>query len=146
MHFSQTLSALTVDLPLCRREQGNIAEAYTSTHLRHPPAAASRTKTLFDSLESTCPLNLLPDMAAVSPSSSPRLPSPPPIPEVQFGPQSPGMGDISKELSLDATSKPDEGSARRIRPGTRAADMALGPSLVPLSQVRHRLRLSASAD
>jgi len=81
------------------------------------------------------PLDLLFDMAAVSPSSSPRLPSPPPIPEVQFGPQSPGMGDLSKELSLDATSKPDEGSARRIRPGTRAADMALGPSLVPLSQL-----------
>ncbi|KAK5250629.1 hypothetical protein LTR20_008477 [Exophiala xenobiotica] len=74
-------------------------------------------------------------MAAVSPSSSPRLPSPPPIPEVQYGPQSPGMGDISKELSLDATSKPDEGSARRVRPGTRAADMASGPPLVPLSQL-----------
>ncbi|KAG9775403.1 Mob1/phocein, partial [Aureobasidium melanogenum] len=76
-----------------------------------------------------------PARSGVSPSSSPRLPSPPPIPEVQFGPQSPGMGDISKELSLDATSKPDEGAARRIRPGTKAAEMAMGPPLVPLSQL-----------
>ncbi|EXJ53528.1 uncharacterized protein A1O5_13199 [Cladophialophora psammophila CBS 110553] len=72
--------------------------------------------------------------SGVSPSSSPRLPSPPPIPEVQFGPKSPGV-DLSKELSLEATSKPDEGAARRIRPGTKAADMALGPPLVPLSQL-----------
>ncbi|OAL32088.1 hypothetical protein AYO20_08026 [Fonsecaea nubica] len=75
-----------------------------------------------------------PSRSGVSPSSSPRLPSPPPIPEVQFGPKSPGV-DLSKELSLDATSKPDEGAARRIRPGTKAADMALGPPLVPLSQL-----------
>ncbi|KAJ9609364.1 hypothetical protein H2200_005691 [Cladophialophora chaetospira] len=75
-----------------------------------------------------------PSRSGVSPSSSPRLPSPPPIPEVQFGPQSPGV-DLSKELSLEATSKPDEGAARRIRPGTRAADMAMGPPLVPLSQL-----------
>ncbi|EXJ90221.1 hypothetical protein A1O1_03320 [Capronia coronata CBS 617.96] len=73
--------------------------------------------------------------AGVSPSSSPRLPSPPPIPEVQFGPKSPGVGDISKELSLDAISRPDEGATRRIRPGTKAADMAIGPPLVPLSQL-----------
>ncbi|KIX02196.1 uncharacterized protein Z518_08135 [Rhinocladiella mackenziei CBS 650.93] len=76
-----------------------------------------------------------PSRSGVSPSSSPRLPSPPPIPEVQFGPKSPGIGDISKELSLDATCKPDEGAARRIRPGTKAADMAMGPPLVPLSQL-----------
>ncbi|KIX94656.1 uncharacterized protein Z520_09702 [Fonsecaea multimorphosa CBS 102226] len=75
-----------------------------------------------------------PSRSGVSPSSSPRLPSPPPIPEVQFGPKSPGV-DLSKELSLDATSKPDEGAARRIRPGTKAADMALGPPLIPLSQL-----------
>ncbi|ETI27381.1 hypothetical protein G647_09571 [Cladophialophora carrionii CBS 160.54] len=75
-----------------------------------------------------------PSRSGVSPSSSPRLPSPPPIPEVQFGPKSPGI-DPTKELSLDATSKPDEGAARRIRPGTKAADMAMGPPLVPLSQL-----------
>jgi hypothetical protein len=75
-----------------------------------------------------------PSRSGVSPSSSPRLPSPPPIPEVQFGPKSPGV-DLSKELTLDAASKPDEGAARRIRPGTKAADMALGPPLVPLSQL-----------
>lgn len=77
---------------------------------------------------------ITPSRSGVSPSSSPRLPSPPPIPEVQFGPKSPGI-DLSKELSLDATSKPDEGAARRIRPGTKAADMALGPPLVPLNQL-----------
>ncbi|KAL2405902.1 hypothetical protein ABEF95_005408 [Exophiala dermatitidis] len=82
-----------------------------------------------------------PARTGVSPSSSPRLPSPPPIPEVQFGPQSPGMGDISKELSLDATSKPDEGAARRIRPGTKAAEMAMGPPLVPLSQLESPFQL-----
>lgn len=77
---------------------------------------------------------ITPSRSGVSPSSSPRLPSPPPIPEVQFGPKSPGI-DLSKELSLDATSKPDEGAARRIRPGTKAADMAMGPPLVPLNQL-----------
>ncbi|EXJ80637.1 hypothetical protein A1O3_06921 [Capronia epimyces CBS 606.96] len=73
--------------------------------------------------------------AGVSPSNSPRLPSPPPIPEVQFGPKSPGIGDTSAELSLDATSRPDEGAGRRIRPGTRSSDMVVGPPLVPLSQL-----------
>ena len=81
-----------------------------------------------------------PSRSGVSPSSSPRLPSPPPIPEVQFGPKSPGI-DLSKELSLDATSKPDEGAARRIRPGTKAADMAMGPPLVPLSQLDSAFQL-----
>ena len=36
---------------------------------------------------------------------------------------------------MDATSKPDEGAARRIRPGTKAADMATGPPLVLLSEL-----------
>ena len=75
-----------------------------------------------------------PSRSGVSPSSSPRLPSPPPIPEVQFGPKSPGISDMN-EFHLEASSKSDEGAARRIRPGTKAAAMALGPPLVPLSQV-----------
>lgn len=70
----------------------------------------------------------------VSPSSSPRLPSPPPMPELQFGPQSPLSGS-AHEVHVDASNKPDEAARRRIRPGTKAADMANGPPLVPLNQV-----------
>lgn len=83
----------------------------------------------------------------VSPSSSPRLPSPPPIPEVQIGlksptinalpnstlPGQPALGTPSPELA--DLSNPDNGVTRRIRPGTKAADMASGPPLVPLSEV-----------
>ncbi|KAK5052571.1 hypothetical protein LTR84_002436 [Exophiala bonariae] len=75
-----------------------------------------------------------PSHSGVSPSSSPRLPSPPPIPEVQFGPKSPGISDMN-DFQLETSSRPDEGAARRIRPGTKAADMAMGPPLVPLSQL-----------
>ena len=71
-----------------------------------------------------------------SPSSSPRLPSPPPMPEMQFGPQSPSTSANTNELQVDTQNKPDESARRRIRPGTRAADMARGPPLVPLIQVR----------
>jgi hypothetical protein len=74
--------------------------------------------------------------AAVSPSSSPRLPSPPPFTEVQIGPQSPTVGDKGGDGQLFAPlTETDDGSTRRIRPGTKAADMASGPPLVPLSQV-----------
>ncbi|RMD40638.1 hypothetical protein DV735_g4504, partial [Chaetothyriales sp. CBS 134920] len=76
-----------------------------------------------------------PVRTGVSPSSSPRLPSPPPMPELQFGPQSPVLGSSAQELQADATNKPDDSARRRIRPGTRAADMALGPPLVPLNQL-----------
>jgi hypothetical protein len=73
--------------------------------------------------------------AGVSPSSSPRLPSPPPLTEDQIGPQSPSIGDSNDtELSVSGMGE-DDGSTRRIRPGTRAADMAFGPPLIPLSQV-----------
>jgi len=72
----------------------------------------------------------------VSPSSSPRLPSPPPFTEVQIGPKSPTVGDSpGKGKLLGGSTKPDDGSTRRIRPGTKAADMASGPPLVPLAQV-----------
>lgn len=83
----------------------------------------------------------------MSPSSSPRLPSPPPIPEVQIGlksptinalpnstlPGPPTLGKTSPELA--DLSNPENGVTRRIRPGTKAADMASGPPLVPLSEV-----------
>ncbi|KAF3480571.1 Mob1 family protein [Arthroderma uncinatum] len=76
--------------------------------------------------------------SAASPSSSPRLPSPPPFTEVQIAPKSPtvsdGTGDGSDEL-LGIPHGQDEASARRIQPGTKAADMASGPPLVPLSEL-----------
>ncbi|KAJ5123949.1 uncharacterized protein N7515_007774 [Penicillium bovifimosum] len=70
--------------------------------------------------------------AGVSPSSSPRLPSPPPFTEVQIGPQSPSVGEV---FGKDGDLGEDDGSTRRIRPGTKAADMAFGPPLIPLSQL-----------
>ena len=75
----------------------------------------------------------------VSPSTSPRLPSPPPFPEVQITPNSPKPGLPSGNTAPDLkdASKPDDGAGRRIRPGTKAADMASGPPLVPLVEVSH---------
>ncbi|EAW14033.1 Mob1 family protein [Aspergillus clavatus NRRL 1] len=76
--------------------------------------------------------------ASVSPSSSPRLPSPPPFTEVQIGPISPSVGEsFGKETEefLAASKQSDDASTRRIRPGTKAADMAVGPPLIPLSQL-----------
>ena len=74
-------------------------------------------------------------MGPASPSSQ-RLPSPPPFPEVQIGPKSPGIatpGDASTEA--ENTAKYDQQAVRRIRPGTKAAEMTVGPPLVPLSEV-----------
>lgn len=81
---------------------------------------------------------------SISPSTSPRLPSPPPFPEVQIAPKSPIYGTTGSIAAQDA----DEaamlkiGATRRIRPGTKASEMASGPPLVPLSEVRslHRSR------
>ncbi|KAF7168946.1 hypothetical protein CNMCM5623_001840 [Aspergillus felis] len=76
--------------------------------------------------------------AGASPSSSPRLPSPPPFTEVQIGPKSPSVGDsFGKETQeyLAASKGNDDASSRRIRPGTKATDMAGGPPLIPLSQL-----------
>ncbi|RAL17684.1 Mob1 family protein [Aspergillus homomorphus CBS 101889] len=76
--------------------------------------------------------------AGVSQASSPRLPSPPPFTEVQIGPKSPSVGesfDSETEQLLGASQTAEDGSTRRIRPGTRAIDMAFGPPLVPLSQL-----------
>ncbi|KAK2759548.1 hypothetical protein FQN54_003027 [Arachnomyces sp. PD_36] len=81
-----------------------------------------------------------PTMAAggASPSSSPRLPSPPPFTEVQIGPASPtvsdSFGNVS-ETQPEGAGEAAEGPLRRIRPGTSAADMAAGPPLVPLSDL-----------
>lgn len=73
--------------------------------------------------------------ATMSPSSSPRLPSPPPIAEDQLGPTSP-LPRTDEQQKL--FSNLDHGAARRIRPGTKAEDMAEGPPLVDLSEVCDR--------
>ncbi|KAL3457479.1 Mob1/phocein [Aspergillus heterothallicus] len=77
--------------------------------------------------------------AGVSPSSSPRLPSPPPFTEVQIGPQSPSVGESfggDADLQLLGVSPgADDGPTRRIRPGTQASEMSAGPPLIPLSQL-----------
>jgi hypothetical protein len=75
-----------------------------------------------------------PARGGVSPSSSPRLPSPPPFTEVQIGPKSPSVADANQNQLGDAATI-DNGSTRRIRPGTKAADMDKGPPLVPLNEV-----------
>lgn len=80
-----------------------------------------------------------PRRTGVSPSSSPRLPSPPPFTEVQIGPKSPTIGD-GPDTQLGEAAKQDDGATRRIRPGTKAADMASGPPLIPLSEVPPSLR------
>ncbi|KAL4820104.1 Mob1/phocein [Aspergillus spinulosporus] len=77
--------------------------------------------------------------AGVSPSSSPRLPSPPPFTEVQIGPQSPSVGEsfgAEADLQLLGVSPgTDDGPTRRIRPGSKSSEMAAGPPLIPLSQL-----------
>ncbi|KAJ5505009.1 Mob1/phocein [Penicillium fimorum] len=75
--------------------------------------------------------------AGVSPSSSPRLPSPPPFTEVQIGPQSPSVGESSgKDSDLLGVVMGENGrSTRRIRPGTKSASMASGPPVIPISQI-----------
>lgn len=74
-----------------------------------------------------------------SPSSSPRAYSPPPAPEVQIaGPKSPAIiGEPGPTIpEFEDTAKLDQAATRRIRPGTKAADMASGPPLIPLAEVR----------
>ncbi|KAI9795134.1 MAG: MOB member 4, phocein [Peltula sp. TS41687] len=92
-----------------------------------------------------------------SPSSSPRLPSPPPLTEVQFGPKSPGLGGDNVVLPKAVLGDPNHGSktgtsgqdgsgtenqtTRRIRPGTKAEEMSSGPPLVPLSELDSAFQL-----
>ncbi|KAK4865983.1 hypothetical protein LT330_008723 [Penicillium expansum] len=73
--------------------------------------------------------------AGVSPSSSPRLPSPPPFTEVQIGPQSPSVGEsFGKDADLlGGAMGENDGSTRRIRPGTKSANMGL--PAIPLEQI-----------
>lgn len=84
----------------------------------------------------SCLPALTPAMAAaMSPSSSPRLPSPPPMAEDQIGPLSPTAAMSEEKGKLGGFGNVDHGASRRIRPGTKAADMAEGPPLVELSEV-----------
>ncbi|KAI1914141.1 hypothetical protein LOZ53_002015 [Ophidiomyces ophidiicola] len=72
-----------------------------------------------------------------SPLSSPRLPSPPPFPEVQIEPKS----STTDESLIGVLPAQDGDSTRRIRPGTKAVDMASGPPLIPLSQLESPFQL-----
>lgn len=76
-------------------------------------------------------------MGPTSPASSPRLPSPPPFTEVQIGPKSPGPHATSNAPNTESEDivKLEQGAERRIRPGMKAADMAIGPPLKPLTEV-----------
>ncbi len=69
------------------------------------------------------------------PPTSPRLPSPPPPTEIQIGPKSPSLGSMSNPEPTIEQSIIDANAKRRIHPGTKAADMAAGPPLVPLQEV-----------
>ncbi|KAF3027183.1 hypothetical protein E8E15_010232 [Penicillium rubens] len=79
--------------------------------------------------------------AGVSPSSSPRLPSPPPFTEVQIGPQSPSVGESFGNDAdlLGVAMGENDGSTRRIRPGTKSANMGL--PVIPLSQLNSPFQL-----
>ncbi|OJJ58883.1 hypothetical protein ASPSYDRAFT_152333 [Aspergillus sydowii CBS 593.65] len=74
-----------------------------------------------------------------SPSSSPRLPSPPPFTEVQFAPQSPSVGESfgadAESQRLGVSPGVDTGPLRRIRPGSKSNEMASGPPLIPLKDL-----------
>ncbi|CAG8951877.1 hypothetical protein HYFRA_00002721 [Hymenoscyphus fraxineus] len=75
------------------------------------------------------------------PPLSPRLPSPPPPTEIQIGPKSPSLGSsFNQEPSIEQ-SVIDANSKRRIHPGTKSADMAAGPPLVPLSELDSAFQL-----
>ena len=74
-------------------------------------------------------------MAASSPSSSPRLPSPPPMAEDQIGPTSPGVSPFEEHGKFPGVNSIDTGASRRIRPGTKAEDMAEGPPLTEFHEV-----------
>ncbi|TPX10490.1 uncharacterized protein E0L32_008540 [Thyridium curvatum] len=80
-------------------------------------------------------------MAALAPSS-PRLPSPPPPAEDQIGPTSPSMGSaMTLEAQQMEQTLLNANSKRRIHPGTKAANFAAGPPLVPLNELDSAFQL-----
>ena len=62
------------------------------------------------------------NMSPSSPSNEPRLPSPPPYTESQIGPRTNAEAAENRESADVAPRVHDAGL--RIRPGTKAADMA----------------------
>jgi hypothetical protein len=71
-------------------------------------------------------------------ATSPRLPSPPPTAEIQSGPQSPSLngGGVTVQSQQKEQTALDANARRRVHPGTKSRDMAAGPPLVPLNEVR----------
>ncbi|KAL1301999.1 hypothetical protein AAFC00_002452 [Neodothiora populina] len=80
-------------------------------------------------------------MAEQAPSSSPRLPSPPPIAEDQISPAA-LSGDDHGKLEGQLSLLNDQAAMRRIRPGSRAEDMHSGPPLVQLSDIDSAFQLT----
>ena len=118
-----------------RRYYASFSENELSTT---PPSPIGRRGTITPSHPRGRPLDMAasaPSRGGVSPSSSPRLPSPPPYTEIQLGPKSPTVGDAHIDFQLTDSTQPDEGAARRVRRGARAAEMAEGPPLVELEHV-----------
>jgi hypothetical protein len=74
--------------------------------------------------------------------SSPRLPSPPPAAEIQMAPMSPSGGPTaSLQTTPQEQTQLEASSRRRIHPGTKAADMAAGPPLIPLHELDSAFQL-----
>ncbi|KAF4994736.1 hypothetical protein FGRMN_5590 [Fusarium graminum] len=74
--------------------------------------------------------------------SSPRLPSPPPAAEIQMAPTSPSGGPAaSLQTTPQEQTQLEASSRRRIHPGTKAADMAAGPPLIPLHELDSAFQL-----
>ncbi|RAL66210.1 hypothetical protein DID88_005882 [Monilinia fructigena] len=81
-------------------------------------------------------------MSSALQPSSPRLPSPPPPTEIQIGPKSPSLGSVDpNQEQMIEQSIIETNASRRIRPGTKAADMAAGPPLIPLSELDSAFQL-----
>ena len=55
--------------------------------------------------------------------------------EDQIGPKSPLLNKSDEQNMFGGANHVDIGASRRIRPGTKAADMAEGPPLVELGEV-----------
>ena len=120
--------------PWCRKPVTECSGQCLYKPLSVPPATAPRKiyhKHIRPRVQVRVPGIDFSAMMAVSPSpsSSPRAYSPPPAAEVQIGDPGPAIIEAEDPANLD------QGTTRRIRPGTRAADMASGPPLVPLNQV-----------
>jgi hypothetical protein len=73
---------------------------------------------------------------SMSPSSSPRLPSPPPMAEDQLGPKSPIVPLVTDQDALMQMHEADNSISMRIRPGTKSADMLDPATPVDPSDVR----------